>query len=410
MVDSTTSVAKTGVELADVVRRFASQYRSQYAHVMMPSQKRALADIAACCTEELGGHLYRCHDCHESFWCFHGCRNRACPKCQATRTAQWLQQRQAELLPCCYFHAVATVPSELRDAFRRDQKLLYGLLMQVSAEAVKELSAKKRHLGGLPGILSVLHTCNAQLGYHPHVHMLITGGGITPNGEHWEPARGEFLVPVGVLSRKIAAKFRQALKKQKPDLLVRIPARAWRREWVSFIKHYGHGNDAVLNYLSRYVFKTAISNARILAVDETHVTFRHKDRGTDTWRTMRLPGVEFLRRFLQHVLPRGFHKVRYYGLWHHSKRNLSSRAWLLLIMQTPVDALGPMKIADLLEALGQLAALDDRQELGGENDKPDGPRCPHCGSFHTTLLGEWPPPGAIRRTNTTGEKPVVAVR
>jgi len=166
----------------------------------------------------------------------------------------------------------------------------------------------------------------------------------------------------------------------------------------------------VLNYLSRYVFKTAISNARILAVDETHVTFRHKDRATDTWRTMRLPGVEFLRRFLQHVLPRGFHKVRYYGLWHHSKRNLSSRAWLLLIMHTPVDVVGPMKIADLLEAIGQLAALHDRQELGGENDKAAGPRCPHCGSAHTTLLGEWPPPGAIRRTDTTGEKRVVAVR
>ena len=179
---------------------------------------------------------------------------------------------------------------------------------------------------------------------------------------------------------------------------------------MSFIKHYGHGNDAVLNYLSRYVFKTAISNARILSVDETHVTFRHKDRATDTWRTMRLPGVAFLRRFLQHVLPRGFHKVRYYGLWHHSKRNLSSRAWLLLIMHTAVDVVGPIKIADLLEALGQLAGLDGRQDLGDENDKADGPRCPHCGSPHTTLLGEWPPPGAIRRTNTTGEKCVVAVR
>ena len=410
MVDSTTSLPKTGVELADIVRRFASEYTSQYAHLMMPSQKKALADIAACGTEQLGGHLYRCDDCNKSFWCFHGCRNRACPKCQATRTAQWLDKRQAELLPCSYFHAVATVPSELRDAFRRDQKFLYGLLMQVSAEAAKELCAKKRHLGGLPGILSVLHTCNARLGYHPHVHMLITGGGITPDGEHWEPARGEFLVPVGVLSRKIAAKFRQALKKQKPDLLASIPARAWRRQWVSFIKHYGHGNDAVLNYLSRYVFKTAISNARILAVDETHVTFRHKDRASHTWRTMRLPGVEFLRRFLQHVLPRGFHKVRYYGLWHHSKRNLSSRAWLLLIMQTPVDAPAPMKIADLLESLGQLAELDDRQDVGDENDDADGPCCPHCGSAHTTLLGEWPPPNATRRTHTTGEKTVVAVR
>jgi hypothetical protein len=392
MVDSTAHLPKTGVELANVVRRFAPEYTSQYGHVMMPSQKKALSDIAACCTEALGGRLYRCDNCEESFWRFHCCRNRACPKCHGIQTARWLQQREAELLPCGYFHAVATVPSELRDAFRRDQKFMYGLLMRVSAEAVKELCAKKRHLGGLPGILSVLHTCNGQLGYHPHVHMLITGGGISSEGQNWEPARGEFLVPVGVLSRKIAAKFRDAVKKEKPSVFASIPAGVWRREWVSFVKHYGHGNDAVLNYLSRYVFRTAISNARILAVDETHVTFRFKDRITDTWRTMRLPGVEFLRRFLQHVLPRGFHRVRYYGLWHHSKRDLSSRAWLLLILDKPTDTAGPAKIADLLEALSQPAEIDDQDLCNEGDDNTDNPCCPHCGSTRTMFVGERPRP------------------
>ena len=159
------------------------------------------------------------------------------------------------------------------------------------------------------------------------------------------------------------------------------------------MKHYGHGNDAVLNYLSRYVFRTAIGNVRILAVDETHVTFHSKDRSTDTWRTMRLPGVEFLRRFLQHVLPRGFHKVRYYELWHHSKRDLASRAWLLLILEKPTDMVSPVKIADLLEALDQLTEMDDRQDIGDENDDLKTPCCPHCGSARTTLLAEWPPPG-----------------
>jgi hypothetical protein len=385
MVDSSVHLTKTGVELADLVRRFGPQYTAQYGHLMMPSQKRALADIAACCTKELGGRLYRCHDCNQSFWRFHCCRNRACPKCHGKQTQQWLEKRQAELLPCDYFHGVATVPSELHDAFRRNQKFMYGLLMRVSAEAVKELCAKKRHLGALPGLLSVLHTCNAQLGYHPHVHMLITGGGITTDGEDWEPARGEFLVPVAVLSKKIAAKFRDAMKKHKPALFASLPAAVWRSQWVSFLKHYGHGNDAVLNYLSRYVFRTAISNARILAVDQTHVTFRYKDRGNDTWRTMRLEGLEFLRRFLQHVLPRGFHKVRYYGLWHPSKRNLSSRAWLLLILQEPIETAGPPKIADLLEALGQLTELDE-QPL----DDADSPSCPYCGSPHTALLAQWP--------------------
>ncbi len=163
-----------------------------------------------------------------------------------------------------------------------------------------------------------------------------------------------------------------------------------------------NGNDAVLDYLSRYVFRTAISNSRILRMDDTHVTFRYKDRTADTWRSMRLPGVEFLRRFLTHVLPRGFHRVRYYGLWHHSKRKQASRAWQLLILQKPVDAVSPTKIADLLEALeqiealGQLTQLDDdpyaSDNESEEGDGPDNPCCPHCGSVRTTLLGERPPP------------------
>ena len=379
------------VELADVVRRFGGAYRSQYGRVMMPSHKRALADIAACCTKQLGGRLYRCDDCTESFWVFHCCRNRACPKCHGKKTQQWLAKRQLELLPCDYYHAIATVPSELRDVFRRHQKLMYGLLMRVSAEAVRELCADKRHLGALPGILSVLHTWNGQLHYHCHVHMLITGGGVSSDGEHWEPARGKFLVPVHVLSRKIAAKFRDALKKQKPELFATISAAAWRREWVSFCKHYGRGNDAVLNYLSRYVFRTAISNARILDMDDTHVTFRWKDRDSDTWRTVRLPCVEFLRRFLQHVLPRGFHKVRYYGLWHSSKRDLSSRAWLLLMLQNPIDASVPMTIANLLDLLSQ--PCEDEDLKNPDDDDRSRPCCPHCGSARTTLLGELPRSG-----------------
>jgi len=379
------------VELTDVVRRFGGAYRSQYGRVMMPSHKRALADIAACCTKQLGGRLYRCDDCTESFWVFHCCRNRACPKCHGKQTQQWLAKRQLELLPCDYYHTIATVPSELRDVFRRHRKLMYGLLMRVSAEAVRELCADKRHLGALPGILSVLHTWNGQLHYHCHVHMLITGGGVSSDGEHWEPARGKFLVPVHVLSRKIAAKFRDALKKQKSELFATISAAAWRREWVSFCKHYGRGNDAVLNYLSRYVFRTAISNARILDMDDTHVTFRWKDRDSDTWRTVRLPCVEFLRRFLQHVLPRGFHKVRYYGLWHSSKRDLSSRAWLLLMLQNPIDASVPMTIANLLDLLSQ--PCEDEDLKNPDDDDRSRPCCPHCGSARTTLLGELPRSG-----------------
>ena len=390
MLDSRVGPPRTDVELADVVRRFGPQYTAQYGPQMMPSQKRALSDIEACCTRALGGRLYHCDDCHDSFWRFHCCRNRACPKCHGTQTRQWLEKRQAELLPCDYFHAIVTVPSELHAASRREQKLMYGLLMQVAAEAIKELCAKKRHLGAVPGILAVLHTWNGQLGYHPHVHMLITGGGITLDGQHWEPARGEYLVPVAVLSRTVAAKFREALKTAAPAVLAGLPASVWRREWVSFAKHYGHGNDAVLNYLSRYVFRTAISKARILSMDQTHVTFRWKDRRADAWRTERFSGVDFLRRFLQHVLPRGFHKVRYYGLWHPSKRTESKRAWLLLILETPADTPPSLKLADLLETRDQWTELTDQALPDVADDDASTPRCPHCGSSRTRFLGEWP--------------------
>jgi hypothetical protein len=390
MVDPHSCPPKARVDLADVVRQFRSAYASQYGPAMMPSQKKALADIAACCTPELGGRLYRCEDCHESFWRYHCCRNRACPKCHATQTRQWIEKRQAELLPCDYFHAVVTVPPELHATLRLHQKSLYGLLMQVAARAVKELCAQKRHLGALPGLLAVLHTWNGQLGYHPHVHLLITGGGITPDGQHWEPARGEFLVPVAVLSRKVAALFRDALKAKMPEVFADIPGTVWQREWVSFCKHYGHGNDAVLNYLSRYVFRTAISNARILSMDPTHVTFRWKDRRAGAWRKVRLPGVDFLRRFLQHVLPRGFHKVRYYGLWHPSQRSQSARAWILLTLETPAEMAEPPKLADLVEALGQTTRPSDHPLHDAADKNAVTPRCPHCGSTRTTLLAEWP--------------------
>jgi Putative transposase/Transposase zinc-binding domain len=390
MVDPRACPPQGGVDLADVVRRFGPRYTSQYGHRMMPSQKKALADIAACCTRELGGRLYHCDDCNDTFWHYHCCRNRACPQCHGSQTREWLEERQAELLPCAYFHAVVTVPSQLRVVFQRNQKLLYGLLMQVSARAVKQLCAQKRHLGALPGILAVLHTWNGQLGYHPHVHLLVTGGGITADGRHWEAARGTFLVPVAVLSRKIAALFRAALKAAAPAVCAHVPASVWKREWVSFCKHYGHGNDAVLSYLSRYVFRTAISNARILGMDQSQVTFRWKDRSANGWRTERLPGVEFLRRFLQHVLPRGFHKVRYYGLWHHSKRDESSRAWVLLILATPAVSAPPLRIRGFSEALTQSIERTDQALNQLEDHDAAMPRCPHCGSCHTRFLGEYP--------------------
>ncbi len=398
MVDANAGRPRAGIELADVVRRFGPEYLRTYGQVMLPSQKKALADIAACCTPQLGGRLYHCDDCQESFWRYHCCRNRACPKCHGSQTRRWLQQRQAELLPCDYFHAVVTVPAQFHTAFRGQQKLLYGLLMQVAAQAVQELCAQKRHLGALPGMLAVLHTWNNQLGYHPHVHLLITGGGITPDGQHWQPARGEFLVPVARLSRKVAARFGEALKAKAPALWASVPKTVWQRPWVTFCKHYGQGNEAVLQYLSRYVFRTALCQARLVDMDETHVSFRWKDRQTNTWRTERLPGVAFLRRFLQHVLPRGFHKVRYYGLWHASKRSESNRAWLLLTLEALADTPQPPRLADVLQAMCQGLEERDHAGHGAVEDETGRVRCPHCGSDQTRLLGEWSRFGVLRVT------------
>src|SRR5271157_2131875 len=389
MFDPRVERPKPRLELADIVRRFGPDYLAHYGSSMMPSQRKALADIEACCTPALGGRLYHCDDCDQSFWRCHCCRNRACPKCHGPQTQKWLQQRQAELLPCAYFHAVVTIPSQLHALFRRQQKLLYGLLMQVAAQAVLELCALKRLLGALPGLLAVLHTWNGRLGYHPHVHLLITGGGITADGQHWQSARGEFLVPVSQLSRKVAALFRDALQAKDPALFATIPATVWQGPWVTFCKHYGQGHEAVLTYLSRYVFRTALSNARLLDMDETHVTFRFQDRKAGTWRTERLEGVAFLRRFLQHVLPRGFHKVRYYGLWHPGKRMQSNRAWFLMTLEALANPPALPKWADWLLALGQLTKETDQTCPKGAEEDLAMPRCPHCGSQQTRFLGEW---------------------
>ena len=187
----------------------------------------------------------------------------------------------------------------------------------------------------------------------------------------------------------MAALFRDALQAKAPELFATLPATVWQGPWVTFCKHYGQGNEAVLNYLSRYVFRTALSNARLLDMDQTHVTFRFKDRKTGTWQTERLEGVAFLRRFLQHVLPRGFHKVRYYGLWHPSKRSQSNRAWLLLTLEQLADPPAPAKLADLIQALGQLTEETDQASPQGAEEDVVQPRCPHCGSQQTRLLGEW---------------------
>jgi hypothetical protein len=372
------------LEVADVFRRFAAGYLSAHGAAMPAWHRRAIADILACRTQELGGHLWRCERCSHEVFSYHSCKNRSCPKCHTKQTAQWLEARQAELLPTSYFHVVVTVPQELRTLLRANQRDGYPLLMKAAADAIIELARDRRFVGGNVGVLAVLHTWTQQLAYHPHVHCLVTGGGVSADGRDWYPARGDFLVPYKALAKLVRGKLKAALAKKHPALIA--PKAAWTKPWVVHIAHWGDGAEAVLRYLARYVFRTAISNTRLVALDDHHVSFRYKHRKLARWQTCRLQGHEFMRRFLQHVLPAGLHKVRYFGLWHHSKRKQAAQARLLLklsqptaMAQLPVETLGVAPAAISLEANPQ--SVLDRSA----------PRvCPLCRHRHLIYIRRLP--------------------
>jgi Putative transposase/Transposase zinc-binding domain len=361
------------IEVADVFRRFADEYLSAHGTSMPPSHLRAIADIQACRTEALGGHLWRCDQCAAEVFAWHSCKNQSCPKCHTDQIERWLEARQAEMLPVPYFHVVVTVPKELRAVLRANQRDGYAMLMKATAEAIIELARDRRHVGGTVGILAVLHTWTQQLHYHPHVHCLVTGGGISDDSEYWHPARKSFLVPMKALAKLVRGKLRAAFEKRRPDLS--IPDATWSKPWVTQCTPWGEGEQGVLDYLARYVFRVAITNARIVDLDDHTVTIRYKDRRLNQWRTSRMPGDEFMRRFLQHVLPKGLHKVRYFGLWHPSHREQVARVCQLLLLDRP-------------PAAGQVKSREDADgpTVGGptaDRPQPDEPRlCPHCGVGH----------------------------
>ena len=240
------------------------------------------------------------------------------------------------MLPVPYFHITVTVPAELREVLRANQRDGYGVLMQASAAAIIELARDPRYVGGTVAVLAVLHTWTQQLNLHPHVHCLVSGGGISEDGSTWHPARRKFLVPIKALVKLVRGKFRALLQRKCPDLV--IPNAAWHRPWILHVTAWGNGEQAVLEYLARYVFRIALTNARIVGLDDETVTIQYKERKTGRARTCRLSGEEFMRRFLQHVLPRGFHKVRYFGLWHPAQRHNAARVRQMLQLQAPSKA------------------------------------------------------------------------
>jgi hypothetical protein len=360
--------------VAEVFRRFAGRYLEAHGAAMLPSHRRAIADILACRTEALGGQQWSCTDCGALLHVFHSCRNRACPTCHGAQTRAWLERRRAEMLPVPYFHVTVTVPEELRAVLRRHQIDGYGALMKAAAGAIVDLARDPRWVGGTPGVLAVLHTWTQRLIYHPHVHCLVSAGGLSNDGTVWHRAGKTFLFPRSALAAMVRARFRDAFAGRCPQ--VEVPRHVWQIPWLVHITPWGQGQRAVIDYLARYVFRIAITDRRILAVGADTVTFRYKDRAADRQRTETVPGPEFIRRFLQHVLPAGFHKVRYYGLWHASRR----------------DQVRDLKNALLLDQPATTqAARSDADPPGQEHDAdaamaPEPRRCPHCQTGHLRLL------------------------
>jgi len=307
----------------------------------------------------MGAHVTPCDACGHEHFVYHSCRNRSCPSCHGVSTRAWLTARETELLPVPYFHVVFTLPEALRAIVRTHARVLLPVLMQTAAASLQALAADPHYLGGTVGMLAVLHTWTRTLVYHPHVHCLVPGGALAPDGVTWHRARGHYLVPVRALSVGFRARFLMRLERLLPDLVV--PATVWKRPWVVYAKPTVQGAECGLRYLARYVHRAAITDARIVRVDATTVTLRYQDAQARAWRTMTLAGEEFLRRFLQHVLPRGLHKVRYYGWWR--PQAAATRTRLQRQLAPPVPS--------------------SRDELP---DVPVGippaPCCPQCGTGH----------------------------
>lgn len=306
-------------ELADILRLHGPDYVAKYQDRLLPSHRRAIKDICACRTNVLGGHLYRCPKCQHDHYRYHSCKNRHCPKCQNDQIDRWIEQQQALLLPVPYFMATFTLPANLRPLVRSNQKLLYHLLFQASQQALQKLASDPKYIGGTLGMIGILQSWTRDLRYHPHVHYLIPGGGLTPDGHTWRPAKYNYLLPEKPLARIFRAKFRDLLK--KTGLFGQIPPQIWRQDWVVDIIPVGSG-QAALKYLAPYVFRVAIGNRNILDLQDGQVTFRYRDSKTNATRTTTLPVQKFISRFLQHVLPRGFQKVRTYGVLQPKQRHL----------------------------------------------------------------------------------------
>ncbi len=322
------------LEVADIFRSHGVAWRKANAGHVSLDQLRVMSAIERCRTTALGGHVARCEDCAYTTIAYNSCRNRHCPKCQGAAAKQWLADREAELLPVPYYHVVFTLPAAIADIAHQNKAVVYDLLFKVSAETMLTIAADPKHLGARIGITSVLHTWGSALTHHPHVHMIVPGGGISPDGQRWVSCRPGFFLSVRVLSRLFRRLFLKALSAtheagrlsffgDHADLADAQSFAAYlaplrKTEWVVYAKRPFGGPEAVLAYLSRYTHRVAIANSRLITCNQQGVTFKWKDyriEGRDRYKQMTLATYEFIRRFLIHVLPKGFHRIRHYGLF-----------------------------------------------------------------------------------------------
>jgi len=372
------------IELAEVMRAFSGQYLSAYGARIPLVHRKAIHDITACRTPKMGGTTFLCPDCRSYHYSYHSCGNRNCNKCQNQRAQHWLDQAGLLLLPVEHFMVTFTLPEPLRSVARSRQKLCYGLLMRCAAEALQSLGYDPAWVGGQLAMMGVLHSWSRDLNYHPHVHMIVAGGGLWPAEELWLQARKDFLMPARALSPVFAAKFRDGLKKSSPEVYAMMAPKVWKNPWVVHIQNIGTGEHA-LKYLAQYIFRPAISNKRILEMSDGKVSFGYRDSKTRKWRTMRLEAMEFIRRYLQHVLPRGFVKVRYYGLYAHRNRTILQKIAAKMVP-------GATPIRQESTAGGQ------SRQLRNDAPKPataPSHRCPCCGEPMVVVSvvrrgGGWP--------------------
>jgi hypothetical protein len=352
---------RPSLEVADIFRVHGPAWRAAHAGHMSLGQIKVMSAIETCRTAALGGHIEGCEDCGHRRIAYNSCRNRHCPKCQGAAAREWLAAREADLLPVGYFHVVFTLPAEVADIAFHNKAVVYDLLFRAASQTMVTIAADPRHLGARIGITAVLHTWGSAMTHHPHIHMIVPGGGISPDSAHWVSSRASFLLPVRVLAklfrRLFLAKLQElhaagrlqffgdqaGLSDRRAFLRHLAPIRT--KKWVVYAKPPFAGPEAVLAYLSRYTHRVAISNRRLIALDETGVTFRYKDYrrdGVDRQRTMTISPDEFIRRFLLHVLPNGFHRIRHYGLLASGRRKVNvALARALLAVPPPAEAEEP---------------------------------------------------------------------